>query len=29
VSASADLDVRLLDGTGNEVWRGSYLGSRG
>jgi len=29
VSASAELDVRLLDGAGNEVWRGSYLGSHG
>jgi len=29
VSASADLDVRLLDGAGNEVWRGPYLGSHG
>jgi len=29
VSASADLDVRLLDGAGKEVWRGTYLGSHG
>jgi hypothetical protein len=29
VSASAELDVRLLDGAGNEVWRGTYLGSHG
>jgi len=29
VSASAELDVRLLDGTGHEVWRGTYLGSHG
>ena len=27
VEADAELDVRLLDGSGNEVWRGTYLGS--
>lgn len=26
VTADAELDVRLLDGSGNEVWRGTYLG---
>jgi hypothetical protein len=29
VSATADLDVRLLDEAGNEVWRGTYLGLHG
>jgi hypothetical protein len=26
VSASAELDVRLIDGAGNEAWRGTYIG---
>lgn len=26
VTADAELDVRLLDGAGNEVWRGTYVG---
>jgi hypothetical protein len=26
VSADAELDVRILDGDGGEVWRGTYVG---
>jgi hypothetical protein len=26
VTAEAELDVRLLDGSGREVWRGTYVG---
>jgi hypothetical protein len=26
VSASAELDVRLMDGAGKEAWRGPYIG---
>ncbi|MBV8735680.1 MAG: hypothetical protein JO007_00165 [Alphaproteobacteria bacterium] len=28
VSKDADLDVRLLDGSGQEVWRGAYVGPK-
>jgi len=26
VTADAELDVRLLDGSGSEVWRGTFVG---
>jgi hypothetical protein len=26
VTAEAELDVRILDGSGGEVWRGTYVG---
>ena len=26
VTSDAELDVRLLDSAGNEVWRGTYVG---